>query len=535
MGVPGFFGWLVQHCRAALVAARNPQSKVGSKERQETSEGEPELSRTQMDCLYLDMNGIIHPCCHGEAGSPSSEEEMMIRICEKIDEIMTLVRPTQLIYLAIDGTAPRAKMNQQRTRRFRAAQVREIEHEIIQKVKDEWLEAKLQPPSDEDITPWDSNVITPGTPFMEKVAKHLEYYIMMKLSNDPLWQDVTVIFSGSNEPGEGEHKIIQYIKRQRMAPGYNPNTKHCIVGEDADLIMLAMSIHTPYIYILRGARPPRGRERDKDVPKWNYLVISIVMGYFERVFTPVLKDESIPAEKRDLQRMLDDLTLVFCLVGNDFLPHIPGMKIQHNALAVSLLAYVEIFKSLDGYLTDHGEVDLPRLGLLLQKLARNFRTVTDYDADKAAAEEAMKRPPPQPPGLHEIVHMNEVGRRNAFLETVKYHLDSHIERDIEEQKANDTVCVGTVGWEERHYTENFEEFKGEGKGQDGKSMTEVLLFVSTTTHTPHHQKKKPLLSHSNGGRGCFNTKPGQLLLYCQTRLHSIKRNKKKKSEEKKKV
>ena len=449
MGVPGFFGWLVQHCRNCLVTARQPGSEVTDEQR-EKNPNDVKLSRTQMDCLYLDMNGIIHPCCHPDTDSPATEEEMMARICLKVDQIMDVVRPTTLLFLAIDGTAPRAKMNQQRTRRFRGAQLSKMEADIISQVKEEWNECQIPPPSDDLLKQWDSNVITPGTPFMVKVSATLRYYIQLRLNSDPKWANLAVILSDANEPGEGEHKIIQYIKRQRLQDGYKPNTTHCIVGEDADLIMRALSIRTPHMYILRGA--------SRRQSSFKYLVVSVIEGYFAKCFQPILNNSNIPDEGKVLARMIDDLTLCFCLVGNDFLPHVPGMKIQHNAIAVALLAYIECFPQFNGgYLTDNGDINFDLLCIMIEKLKSNFRSVSSQDSLNALAESMQSKPLQAPPSVVECLQMSQADRVRVFKQQVKYHLDMHIERDIAEAKGSDKVLVGTEGWEKRYYDNCFTE------------------------------------------------------------------------------
>ena len=89
-------------------------------------------------------------------------------------------------------------MNQQRARRFRSAQeAREADEkkQEFQKMLAKQNASKVEQELEEEVVKktWDSNVITPGTPFMDILAASLRYWIAYKLNTDPAWEKVGLL------------------------------------------------------------------------------------------------------------------------------------------------------------------------------------------------------------------------------------------------------------------------------------------------------------------------------------------------------
>jgi 5'-3' exoribonuclease 2 len=315
-----------------------------------------------------------------------------------IDRLMHAVRPRKLLFMAIDGVAPRAKMNQQRSRRFKAAleiqEKEEVEEEIRAK-----LAARGQKGPPRSKATFDHNVITPGTRFMDRLALFLRYYVHVRVSNDPNWRDIRVILSDASVPGEGEHKIMEFVRQQRAQPGYNPNVRHILHGLDADLIMLGLATHEAHFTILREeVLPPKGQnqgcftcgqpghradqctgaarqkkgehgEHDGEIvisrKPLQFLHLFVLREYLEMEFRHI--EPSLPFPF-DFERIVDDFVFMCFFVGNDFLPHLPSMDIREGAIDLLLALYKQILPAMGGYMTHNGNIHLGRVDILLARV-----------------------------------------------------------------------------------------------------------------------------------------------------------------------
>mmetsp|Transcript_2099 Transcript_2099/g.3897 ORF Transcript_2099/g.3897 Transcript_2099/m.3897 type:complete len:838 (+) Transcript_2099:320-2833(+) len=337
MGIPALYSWLLRNCSNL---EKGPES-------------------TSIN-VFVDMNGVIHPCCHSDGKtSKKTQEQMFDDVCKELDIIVDLTNPKKLLYLSTDGVAPLAKMQHQRDRRIRkvieTADAMHVESEF-RKRKSENREAV---PRNMEFSHdyWDSNVITPGTKFMSDLSEHVENFVKRKvLDKDSKWYGLNVIFSDARVPGEGEHKILDFLRVSECEKISDPHVgMHTIVGDDADFVMLGLTSMKKKVRILRQCRdfnflpnaiaanrtrvtPQITMEAPIKLPTEKYQIIEV-----DRIRT-FLKDTYFKTYKmpgNQFDRCMRDVVGICFLVGNDFLPHLPTIDVSQGSIDTILRKYEE--------------------------------------------------------------------------------------------------------------------------------------------------------------------------------------------------
>ena len=205
---------------------------------------------------------------------------------------------------------------------------------------------------------------------MAKLTQQLKYFVHKKVTVDAEWQGVEIVLSGHEVPGEGEHKIMEYIRLAKAQPAYDPNVRHCLYGLDADLIMLGLLSHDPHFCLLREEVTfGRNQKKQTELEHQNFYLmhLSVVREYLEHEFQE-LKMPGVLTFEFNMERVLDDFILLAFFVGNDFLPNLPGLHINEGALSLMFGIYKSVLPKAQGYINNHGTINLERLGLLLEEL-----------------------------------------------------------------------------------------------------------------------------------------------------------------------
>lgn len=389
MGIPSYYKKLIDTIHG-LVSKGHPQEVV--------------------EWLFMDFNCLIYHCLYREDTPPYPGNELkeewedqfldcIVKYCLKV---IKEVDPKKGVFIAIDGVVPMAKMRQQRLRRFKSV----------------WL---AQHSENGASTGWDKNSITPGTHFMKKLRNKLENMISKKGKK-------TWILSSSDEPGEGEHKIIS----QWRTGNYKGN--FAVYGLDADLIVLSILGQEccnldNTVWLFR-----------EEVNSGKIEYDSFGEEVFEWFSVNKLKDWLVTDyDTRQKKEFILSYCFAMSVLGNDFLPSSLGLKIREDGHGELL----DIIKNLT--VNNKSLIDSKTLNISFGSLKELFRILSNDEEHRITKYILKKQRMAQNITQNEGDVPCEIGDNNWPL----YHVEEGVLLDRKQ------LCST---WKEKYITHYFSGF-----------------------------------------------------------------------------
>ena len=298
-----------------------------------------------VDNLLMDCNSIIYDCVRSIDSKNNFENILIKTVCLKIEEYINNIKPNNTVYIAFDGVAPVAKLEQQRTRRYKS----HFTNNVINSFKNTKTDF------------WDTTNITPGTNFMNKLSKYIHTYF-----NDPRKYNLkNLLISTSTNEGEGEHKLFSDIRKDS---DYTKQ-KTVIYGLDADLIMLSLN-HRKYckeIYLFRET-PEFIKHIDSSLSP-NLLYVMDINKLADEL-TKSLNNDVLISTNNQKNRIHDYIFICFML-GNDFIPHIPCINIRTNGITHLMDAYKISVTNHNENITDGVKINWSAFRKFIKHLSDN--------------------------------------------------------------------------------------------------------------------------------------------------------------------
>ena len=405
MGIPSYFSHIVREHRQIIKTINFTDS--------------PKINN-----LYLDCNSFIYEAHHDFTSKGNDlkinndkdyESNLIKHVCDNLIKYINQLKPNKRLFIAFDGVAPMAKLNQQRNRRYMSAFQASLDTD------------KSTNGGANNSYRWNTSAITPGTYFMQNLGEA----ISRRFINPREFGLDTIIVSTSDDCGEGEHKIYEYIRNNAA---YHKDTNTVIYGLDADLIMLTLNhLHISENMYLFRETPEFIRSLDKTLnPNELYL---LDIPFFAKTIINELSIEkqanlNTISLKNDI--LFDYIFLCFFL-GNDFLPHFPALNIRTNGIDRLKNAYMHVFTNQKDTLTVNREIIWKNVRKFIEYLAVNELTYIK----------------------EEYVNREKLSKRTLYDEKSKLanktEFDENLLLPIKERPVEIYINPNEAGWESRYY------------------------------------------------------------------------------------
>ena len=272
-------------------------------------------TNNKYDYIYIDMNHILHNCIR----KTTTEQEFMNKMFVSLNLILNNFIAMKKVIIATDGPAPYSKIIIQRQRRVKYLE------QIGQTGEMNINYNKLNP-----------IYITPGTEFMKRIDENIRTYVN-ELKQNYYYHNLDIILSLTDEPDEGEIKIFRLMKYFN----HNVNSTHLVIGNDADLVLLAMAQHPiKDIDLLVKNKDKYEMISVKNIIDSHYKSYSKYCKYNQEIYDETLSDDMYELEK-DLQELNKkelecdlekniryDFIMLSLLMGNDYLPKVSWLNFK---------------------------------------------------------------------------------------------------------------------------------------------------------------------------------------------------------------